>query len=77
MGAVLRTGALRKEDRQRNSPIANLPACVAEGCRLANVVEVRDRFIREAVLEQGYLASKVAHFLNCQPSNVSRALQKT
>ena len=45
--------------------------------RLANVVEVRDRFIREALLEQGYLASQVAHFLNCHPSNVSRALQKT
>ena len=26
--------------------------------RLANVVEARDRFIREAVLEQGYLASR-------------------
>jgi hypothetical protein len=45
--------------------------------RLANVVEARDRFVREAVLEQGYLASQVAHFLNCHPSNVSRALQKS
>ena len=31
---------------------------------------------REAVLEQGYLASQVANFLVCHPSNVSRALQK-
>jgi putative transposase len=45
--------------------------------RLANVVEARDRFIREAVLEPGYLASQVAHFLNSHPSNVSRALQKS
>jgi hypothetical protein len=45
--------------------------------RLANVVQTRDRFIREAVLEQGYLASQVADFLACHPSNVSRALQKS
>ena len=44
--------------------------------RLANVVKARDRFIREAVLEQGYLASQVANFLSCHPSNVSRALQR-
>jgi len=44
--------------------------------RLANVVGARDRFIREAVLEQGYLASQVADFLARHPSNVSRALQK-
>ncbi len=44
--------------------------------RLANVVETRDRFIREGVLEHGYLASQVADFLACHPSNVSRALQK-
>jgi len=41
---------------------------------LATVVEARDRFIGEAVLEQGYLASQVAEFLGCHPSNVSRAL---
>ena len=41
------------------------------------IVEARDRFIREAVLEQGYLASQVAQFLACHPSNVSRALQKS
>ena len=35
-----------------------------------------DLFIRKAVLEQGYLASQVAKFLACHPSNVSRALQK-
>ena len=45
--------------------------------RLANVVNARDQFIREAVLEQGYLASQVAEFLSCHPSNVSRALQKS
>ncbi|MPZ78836.1 MAG: hypothetical protein GEU77_20225 [Deltaproteobacteria bacterium] len=45
--------------------------------RLAKVVEARDRFIRQAVLEQGYLASQVANFLACHPSNVSRALQKS
>jgi hypothetical protein len=45
--------------------------------RLANVVEARDRFIREAVLEQGYLASEVAKCLSCHPSTVSRALQKS
>jgi hypothetical protein len=45
--------------------------------RLANVVQTRDRFIRDAVLEQGYLASQVADFLACHPSNVSRALQKS
>jgi ribonuclease D len=44
--------------------------------RLAKVVEARDRFIRQAVLAQGYLASQVANFLACHPSNVSRALQK-
>ena len=45
--------------------------------RLANVVEARDQFICEAVLEQGYLASQVADFLVCHPSNVSGALQKS
>jgi hypothetical protein len=45
--------------------------------RLASIVNARDQFICEAVLQQGYLASQVAHFLNCHPSNVSRALQKS
>jgi REP element-mobilizing transposase RayT len=45
--------------------------------RLGSVVNARDRFIRDAVLQQGYLASQVAAFLNCHPSNVSRALQET
>jgi REP-associated tyrosine transposase len=44
--------------------------------RRASVVNARDQFIREAVLKQGYLASQVADFLACHPSNVSRALQK-
>jgi putative transposase len=43
--------------------------------RLGSVVNARDRFIRDAVLQQGYLASQVASFLDCHPSNVSRALQ--
>jgi len=45
--------------------------------RLGSVVNARDRFIRDAVLQQGYLASQVASFLNCHPSNISRALQKS
>jgi hypothetical protein len=45
--------------------------------RLANVLKARDLFIRKGVLEQGYLASQVAAFLACHPSNVSRALQKS
>jgi REP element-mobilizing transposase RayT len=45
--------------------------------RLATVVNARDQFIREAVLDQGYLASQVAEFLACHPSNISRALQKS
>jgi REP element-mobilizing transposase RayT len=36
----------------------------------------QDRFIRGTVFEEGYLASEVATFLACHPSNVSRALQK-
>ena len=56
---------------------AGLPAeTLLRKGRLANVVEARDRFIREALLEQSYLASEVADFLACHPSNVSRALQK-
>jgi hypothetical protein len=55
---------------------AGLPAeILLRKRRPADVVETRDRFIREAVLEQGYLASQVAAFLACHPSNVSRALQ--
>jgi hypothetical protein len=42
-----------------------------------SVVNARDRFIRDAVLHQGYLASQVAKFLNCHPFNISRALQQT
>ena len=43
---------------------------------MAKMVEARDRFIYEAVLEEGYLASELAAFLGCHPSNVSRAVQK-
>lgn len=35
--------------------------------RLGNVVSARDRFIREAVLQQGYLASQ-GRFVSQQPS---------
>ena len=45
--------------------------------RLGSVVNARDRFVRDAVLQHGYLACQVASFLNCHPSNVSRALQKS
>ena len=44
--------------------------------QLGSVVNARDRFIRDAVLKQGYLASQVASFLNSHPSNISRALQR-
>jgi hypothetical protein len=44
--------------------------------RTAKLVQARDRFISEAVLEQGYLGSEVAEFLGSHPSNVSRAVQK-
>jgi hypothetical protein len=46
--------------------------------RTAKMVETRDSFIHQAVLvlEQGYLASELASFLSCHPSNSSRVLQK-
>ena len=44
--------------------------------RTARMVEARDRFICQAVWEEGYLAAELARFLGCHPSNVSRALQK-
>ncbi len=44
--------------------------------RTAKMVEARDQFICRAVFEEGYLASELARFLGCHPSNVSRALQK-
>ena len=45
--------------------------------RMARIVQARERFIREAIFEQDYLASEVAGFLGCHPPNVSRALQKS
>ena len=43
---------------------ARLPAAILlRKGRLGNVVEARDRFIREAVLEQGYLACQSPAFL--------------
>jgi hypothetical protein len=44
--------------------------------RMAKMVEAKDRFICEGVLKEGYLASELADFLGCYPSNVSRAVQK-
>lgn len=44
--------------------------------RNATVVRARDRFIRQAVNDQGYRASEVAKFLGCHASNISRALQR-
>lgn len=44
--------------------------------RAARLVEARDRFICQAVIEQGYRAAEVAEFLHCHPSNITRALQK-
>lgn len=52
------------------------PETVRRRGRTAKMVETRDRFICEAVLKQGYLATEVAAFLGCHPSNISRALQK-
>ncbi len=71
----------------RRLPLGNLLRTVASGRgldpqtlkrkgRLAKMIEARDRYICHAVLDQGYLASEVATFLDCHPSNVSRALQK-
>lgn len=44
--------------------------------RSAWLVQARDRFICQAVMEQGYPPSQVAAYLGCHPSNVTRALQK-
>jgi hypothetical protein len=43
--------------------------------RMAKMLEARDRFICEGVLEEGYLASELADFLGCYPSNVSRGAE--
>jgi hypothetical protein len=57
---------------------AGLPAGILlRKGRLADIVQARDRFIHEAVLEQGYLGTQVAQFLACHPSNVSWAPQKS
>lgn len=37
---------------------------------LANVAESRDRFTREAILEQCYFAFQVADFLACHPYSI-------
>jgi len=52
------------------------PRTIERKGRTAKTVETRDRFICQAVLEQGYLAAEVARFLGCHQSNISRALQK-
>ena len=71
----------------RRESLGHLLEKVASGARLnprslkrkgrtAKMVEARDRFICQGVFEEGYLASELASFLGCHPSNVSRALQK-
>jgi putative transposase len=57
-------------------PVGLEPKSLKRKGRMAKMVEARDHFICTAVLEEGYLASEVADFLGCHPSNVSRALQK-
>jgi REP element-mobilizing transposase RayT len=52
------------------------PEIVRHQGRTARVVQTRDRFISQAVKEQGYGGAEVAEFLRCHPSNISRALQK-
>lgn len=71
----------------RRESLGNLLQKVASGARFnpqslkrkgrtTAIVEARDRFICRAVFEEGYLASGLASFLGCHPSNVSRVLQK-
>lgn len=71
----------------RRESLGNLLQEVASGARFnpqslkckgrtTDIVEARDQFICRAVFEKGYLASELASFLGCHPSNVSRALQK-
>ena len=52
------------------------PHSLKRNGRMAKVVKARDCFICEAGLEEGYLASELADFLGCHPSNVGRAVQK-
>lgn len=71
----LLTGCVRRFNRTARQAGIEPEALRRKG-RMATIVEDRDRFIRGAVFEEGYLASEVAGFLACHPSNVSRALQK-
>ena len=52
------------------------PQALRQRGRTASVVEWRDRFICQAIEEQGYRAIEVAQYLSCHPSNISRAVQK-
>jgi len=52
------------------------PQSLKQKGRMAKIVEARDRFICEAVLEEGYLASELGPFLGYHPSNVSRVVQQ-
>ena len=45
--------------------------------RLANVINARDQFIREAYWSRVISLPRWADFLSCHLSNVSRALQKS
>jgi len=52
------------------------PEALRRKGRAARLVDARDRFICQAIVDQGYRASEVATFLHCHPSNTTRALQK-
>jgi putative transposase len=52
------------------------PEALRRKGRAARLVDARDRFICQAIIDQSYRASEVATFLHCDPSNTSRALQK-
>ena len=62
---------------QKVASVAGLdPQSLKRKGRMAKIVEARDRFICEAVLEEGYLAAELGHFLGCHPSDVSRVVQQ-
>jgi REP element-mobilizing transposase RayT len=74
--AVSRRVSLGKLLEKVASGLGLDPQSLKRKGRMAKMVEARDFFICTAVLEEGYLASELASFLGCHPSNVSRALQK-
>jgi hypothetical protein len=52
------------------------PQALRRKGRAARLVEARDQFICQAVMEQGYRASEVAAFLHCHPSNTAGHCRK-